>query len=263
VDMDETMEVPLRIGGYETMWGDLEEKRCRECGKLGHILSECEIHQENLKTRAHIRAVKEYQKGGPLRIIPQRSYAQMAKGKGPSDTESNGMTGQQQQQQEQRQQQQQEQRQQKQQEQRQQQQQQKKSEDNRNVQQETVNKQHNGMEKKINTLNETIIRMQEEQLQVSQMNCVLMSIVIQMFSQQMGITIPKELLLAAGLSTEVNRNAMKSKKGTSAMTQNIPSTNDSLGMMMDIITQMSASQAKRHPIPIVTTNGQQPNTTPK
>ncbi|KAF9339810.1 hypothetical protein BGX26_009222, partial [Mortierella sp. AD094] len=129
VDMEETMEVPLRIGGRETMWGDSEEKRCRECGKLGHILRECEIHQENLKTRAHIRAVKEYQKGGPLRITPQRSYAhaaQVAKGKGPNDTERNGMTGQQQQQQ-------QEQKQQQQQEQKQhQQQQQKKSEDNRN-----------------------------------------------------------------------------------------------------------------------------------
>ncbi|KAF9343663.1 hypothetical protein BGX26_005398, partial [Mortierella sp. AD094] len=260
VDMDETMEVPLRIGGRETMWGDSEERRCRECGKLGHIQRECEIYQENMKTKAHIRAVKEYQKGGPLRIAPQRSYAQTAKGKGPSDTESNRTTGQQQQQgqeQKQQQQQRQEQRQQ------QQQQQQKKSEENRNVQQETVNKQNNTMEKKINQLNETIIRMQEEQQQTSQMNSVLMSIVIQMFSQQMGITIPKELLLAAGLSTEVNRNAMNSKKGTSTMTQNIPSTNDSLGMMMNLITQVSATQAKRHPIPTVTTNGQQPNDSQK
>ncbi|KAF9368244.1 hypothetical protein BGX21_006713, partial [Mortierella sp. AD011] len=171
-------------------------------------------------------------------------------GKGRSDTESKGAIGQQQQ--EQKQQQQQEQK-----------QQQKKSEDNRNAQQETVNKQNNAMDKKINQLNETILRMQEEQHQISQMNSILMSMVIQMFSQQMGITIPKEQLMAAGLSPEVNRNAMKSKKGTSPITQNVPPTNDSLGKIMELITQTLSSQTKRHPIPTVTTNGQQPNTSQK
>jgi len=90
------------------------------------------------------------------------------------------------------------------------------------------------MEKKIVQLQETIVRMQEEQHQLAQANQLLMSIMIQMFSQQMGITVPKEQLLAAGLSADVNRNAMKTKKDSTAKVQGIPPTNELIASMMSI-----------------------------
>ncbi|KAF9148080.1 hypothetical protein BGX20_006465 [Mortierella sp. AD010] len=104
------------------------------------------------------------------------------------------------------------------------------------------------MEKKISQLHETIHRLQEEQQQVTHMNSVLMSMVIQMFSQQMGITIPKEQLQAAGLSTDISRNAMKTKKDQSGSTQSVPQTNESLGMLMTLLNA-SKTTAKRHELP--------------
>ncbi|KAF8953809.1 hypothetical protein BGZ46_003133 [Entomortierella lignicola] len=231
-DMESNMEVPVRLGGHETNWGDREEKRCRECGKLGHIQRECEVYIELQTTRAHIKAVKEYQKGGPLKITGQKSYAEMAMGNKAKNAGNKERQHQQQTQQQPTQHQQ--------------------KEDSNAAQQNATNKLLNTMEKKISQLHDTIHRLQEEQLQVTQMNSVLMSMVIQMFSQQMGITIPKEQLQAAGLSTDISRNAMKNKKDTSAAKTSIPQTNESLGLLMTLLNA-SKTQTQRHQLPETST----------
>ncbi|KAG0010512.1 hypothetical protein BGZ80_001428, partial [Entomortierella chlamydospora] len=146
------MESTVRLGGHETIWGDKEEKRCRECGKLGHLQRECEIYIAQRATRAHIKAVKEYQKGGHLRIIGQKSYAEIATDSKTKNAESK--IGQQQQQPQPHQQ---------------------KEEENKATQHNATTKLLNSMEKKISQLHETIHRLQEEQQQVTHMNSVLMS----------------------------------------------------------------------------------------
>ncbi|KAG0346574.1 hypothetical protein BGZ54_005185, partial [Gamsiella multidivaricata] len=219
--MEKNMAVPLRLGNYDTVWGDREEKRCRECGKLGHIQRECSIFQEHQRTKAHIRAVKEYQKGGPMRVTTQKSFAQITKGSGADNVQGNEHQGQQQQQQ---------------QPQQQPAQQQQQQGGNSTVNNTSTIKQNNALEKKVTQLQETIVRMQQEQQQVAQTNQLLMSIMIQMFSQQMGITIPKEQLLAAGLSADVSRNAMKSKRDPSTKTQDIPPANETLASLMTLLS---------------------------
>ncbi|KAF9176414.1 hypothetical protein BGZ49_006293, partial [Haplosporangium sp. Z 27] len=64
----------------------------------------------------------------------------------------------------------------------------------------------------------------------------------------MGITIPKEQLQAAGLSTDISRNAMKNKKDTSAAKTSIPQTNESLGLLMTLLNA-SKTQTQRHQLP--------------
>ncbi|KAF9895662.1 hypothetical protein BX616_009122, partial [Lobosporangium transversale] len=116
--------------------------------------------------------------------------------------------------------------------------------------------QHNGqnkamqnvLEKKIGQLQETIVRMQQEQLQLAQTNQMLMSIVIQMLSKNMGITVPKEQLMAVGLSADTSRSAMKSKKGQNSSGLAIPDTNETLAAIMALMGPPRAAE-KTVPLP--------------
>ncbi|KAF9082306.1 hypothetical protein BGX27_004579 [Mortierella sp. AM989] len=116
------------------------------------------------------------------------------------------------------------------------------------AQQAGANKQHNTLEKKITQLHETITRLQEEQHQVAQTNSILMSIIIQMFSQQMGMTIPKEQLLAAGLSSDISRNAMKSKKETDSKNGSAPPAHETLGLLLKLVSDTKTTTT-RHQLP--------------
>jgi hypothetical protein len=230
-DMEKNMATPIRVGGRETVWGGIDDKRCRECGKEGHIQRECPIYIEQKRTRDHVKAVKEYQKGGLLRVTNQRSYAQIASNSNNTSQRTSVpvppvATSQQQ-----------------------------KTTaeptptDEKSVQQTTTNKHLNAMEKKITQLHETIAHLQEEHHKVSQMNTLLMSMVVQMFSQNMGITIPKEQLQAAGLSPEINRNAKKNNNSSSPTTPTLPQTNESLAMIMQLLCNQSQSTRQQHPLP--------------
>ncbi len=85
-DLDKTTATPVKIGEIKAIWGSTEEKRCRECHKLGHIQRECEIYKEVLKTKEHVKMVREYQRGGPLRVTKERSYASLAGGSNNAQT---------------------------------------------------------------------------------------------------------------------------------------------------------------------------------
>ncbi|KAG0283254.1 hypothetical protein BGZ98_006407, partial [Dissophora globulifera] len=76
-DMKKAMETPVKIGDAAMFWGDKDEKRCRQCNKMGHIMRECRVYQEMQKTKEHMRAVKEYQRGGALRVTSQQSFAKI------------------------------------------------------------------------------------------------------------------------------------------------------------------------------------------
>jgi hypothetical protein len=225
-DRRKNIETTVKIGGQDAYWADTEDKRCRECGKTGHIQKNCEVFIERMNTRAHIKAVKEYQKGGPLRVINRStSYAQAA-----TPVRTQKTVNQQQQQQ-----------------------QQglavpPKTEEKKSGINSATNSTLTNMEKKIGQLNDTIIRLQEEHRRVSQMNSMLMNMMIQMFSSSMGLTIPKEQLQALGLGTDISRIATKGKKNEALEAQFIPQANESLALLMQILNNHQ-SDNKRHQLP--------------
>lgn len=220
-DMKSNMEKPVRVGGYDTHWGSTEEKRCRECGQLGHIQRQCPVFEERLKTKEHIRAVKEYQKGGALKVTKQISFAQMAKNDNQSNNQESRPSGQSQADTDAKQ----------------TQEKQTQETHSQEKQEHKAHGQHMGkMDKQITELQRTIVRMQEEQQKMAQTNQVLMTILLQVITQQNGITLPKELLAAAGLSTEVHRNLPKGKKDAAGVSASIPPTNESLAGLLGLLS---------------------------
>ncbi|KAG0196191.1 hypothetical protein BGX28_010454 [Mortierella sp. GBA30] len=217
--MEEMTATPVSIGEAEAFWGTIEEKRCRECSKIGHLQRECEIYKEVLKTKEHIRMVKEYQKGGALRVTKERTFAEMAGGSNSAvagKQQQNGGT----------------------------QHVTKTAATERKMDKEETTAQPkfvSNMEKKMNTLMETITRLQEEQQKMAAMNQILMQMVITMVSNNMGMSLPTELLASAGLSTDLSRNAMKGKakngNGKGVIVDGIPPTNESLAGIMALLPQ--------------------------
>ncbi|KAF9897712.1 hypothetical protein BX616_005108, partial [Lobosporangium transversale] len=64
---------------------------------------------------------------------------------------------------------------------------------------------------------------------------ILMSIVIQMLSKNMGITDPKEQLMAVDLSADTSRSTMKSKKGQNTSGLVILDTDKTLSTIMALM----------------------------
>lgn len=216
--MEKMTATPVMIGETEAIWGNTDEKRCRECSKVGHIQKDCEIFKEVLKTKEHIKMVREYQRGGPLRVTKERSYASLAGGSSNAQPESQQHKGTQQ--------------------------------PIEATQQSTKAPanvtiepamQPKGLEKKMTKLMETIDRMQEEQHRLASMNQVLLQMVITMISSNMGMSLPAELLVSAGLSTDLSKNSMKGKaksvSGSGGNKSGLLSTNESLAGIMDVITK--------------------------
>ncbi|KAI1315835.1 hypothetical protein EDD11_000269, partial [Mortierella claussenii] len=195
-EMEKNMATPVRINGHDTIWCDKEEKRCRECHQLGHLQRECAAYQERLSIKEHIRAVKEYQKGGALKVTKQRTFAQIASSNGTETNQKivqNGQTHQQQQKQQQQ------------------------------------NHGQQGVDDRLITtlmsLQETINRMDQRQRELTEQCSALTAIVLHMMQENKGSTVPKEMLQAAGLSTELHRNVTKADKGKGkAVDLGIPET---------------------------------------
>ncbi|KAF9950689.1 hypothetical protein BGZ72_007679 [Mortierella alpina] len=220
-DMEKTTSTPVKIGEVKAIWGSTEEKRCRECHKLGHIQKECDIYKEVLKTKEHVKMVREYQRGGPLRVTKERSYASLAGGSDAQQQMSQQQTG---------------------------------------TEQATVSTQqaaketskgtavpvtqHKGIEKKMNELKDTIDRLHEVQQQLMAQNQVLMQLVIAMLSNNMGVSVPAETLMLAGLSGDPSKNAMKSKAKSAGggIAAGILQTNESLAGIMGLITNNKSAQ---------------------
>ncbi|KAF9895581.1 hypothetical protein BX616_009356, partial [Lobosporangium transversale] len=136
-------------------------------------MRECEVFIALQETKQHIKAVKEYQKGGALKVVPQLSYAKAATGKSGSVTQSN---------------------------------QQKAQEEKTNTQSSgqtnVIGKNSNtgAVDKKIQQLVDTVERLQEEQQQLRAQNSLLIQMLIGMMSQHLGMDFAAEHLKAAGLS---------------------------------------------------------------
>jgi hypothetical protein len=225
-DMATLMATPVRIGDREMFWGDKHEKRCRQCHQLGHIMKDCQVYQEVLETRAHMKAVRAYQRGGTMRVSPQRSFANIV---------GNASVHQQQQQPQQ----------QTQHVQQQQQPQQAQHAANRhetttgsNEHGQNPNKFSNEYDKKFNQMNATINRLLEEQERITSMNKVLMHLVIQMISSNMGQSVSPDLLEAAGLGSDICRVATgpTPKKGK-GKAKDMLSINESLAGINAKITE--------------------------
>jgi hypothetical protein len=218
---------PVKIGEIEAQWGNTDEKRCRQCGKVGHLQRECEIYKEVMKTKEHVKMVREYQKGGALRVTSERSFAQMATGMNqkaakatPTNTESKTNTS-------------------------------------------DATKLNTAVDKKINMLTDTINRLQEQQQQMAAMNRVLMQLVITMMSNNMGMTLPAELLVAAGLSPDVSRNVQKGKnknEGKGVQMEGIPPTNESIAGIMSLISKNKGSPTNQHANTQIASHGPQTQT---
>ncbi|ORY93676.1 hypothetical protein BCR41DRAFT_365574, partial [Lobosporangium transversale] len=157
--MAEIITKPVKIGGIETFWGDRDDKRCRQCHKPGHIMRECEVFIALQETKQHIKAVKEYQKGGALKVVPQLSYAKAATGKSGSVPQSN---------------------------------QQKAQEEKTNTQSSgqtnVIGKNSNtgAVDKKIQQLVDAVERLREKQQQLRAQNSLLIQMLIGMMSQHLG-----------------------------------------------------------------------------
>ncbi|KAK3818511.1 MAG: hypothetical protein J3Q66DRAFT_400025 [Benniella sp.] len=224
-EMNAMVTTPVKIGDQEMFWGDRHEKRCRQCHKLGHIKRECGVYKEVLETKAHMRAVREYQRGGGMKVSPLRSFAQVA---GNSSTDRNenkqqqntaqlrqekpdtnhGQTSTQ-------------------------------SQTQSQAQTQAQTKHIIENDKKINNMNATIERMAEELREVHAMNKLLTQLVITMISNNMGSSVPPELLAAAGLGEDVNRVAMgtKPRKDKGKGVRDIPSSTESIaGINAKIMT---------------------------
>ncbi|KAF8918801.1 hypothetical protein BGZ58_004775, partial [Dissophora ornata] len=214
--MKKMMESPIKIGEIQLHWGDREERRCRQCGNLGHIMKECNVFKELQKTREHMRAVKEFQKGGALRVTPRKSFAAVAGGNENKDS------GNQQQQQTSAKQ---------------------SGSDSNTTSAQT--RQSAAVDKKINQLTETVERLQAEQRQLVQQNSVLLQLVVTMMTQHLGVSIPAEQLVAAGLSADINRNTPKTKNGKSVQVQGLPSTNELLANVMTTIVTAQNTKAEK------------------
>jgi len=241
--MKKMMESPIKIGDIQLHWGDREEKRCRQCGNLGHIMKECNVFKELQKTREHMRAVKEFQRGGALKVTSRKSFAVVAGGnenkdsgnQQPKEQETQKTQGQQQTTAKQ------------------------SGMDNNITPAQT--KQSAAVDKKINQLTETVERLQAEQRQLVQQNSVLLQLVVTMMTQHLGVTIPAEQLVAAGLSADINRNAPKTKNGKSTAVQGLPSTNELLAKVMATIVTVQNTKAEKKKgegVGATTNNGQSP-----
>jgi len=224
-EMNAIVNTPVKIGDQEMFWGDRHEKRCRQCHKLGHIKRECGVYKEVLETKAHMKAVREYQRGGGMKVNPLRSFAQVA---GNSSTDRNenkqqqntaqprqekqntnhGQTSTQ-------------------------------SQTQTQAQTQAQTKYNNDIDKKFNQMNATIERLAEEQRELHAKNTILMQLVIAMISNGMGTSVSPELLAAAGLGGDVNRVAMgpKPRKDKGKGVHDIPSSNESIaGINAKIVT---------------------------
>ncbi|CAO3570247.1 unnamed protein product [Mortierella alpina] len=233
-DMVKTTATPVKIGEDKAIWGTTEEKRCRECHKLGHIQKECEIFKEVLRTKEHVKMVREYQRGGPLRVTKERSYASLA------GSNNNAQSGTQQQNGTE-----------------------KPTTATAPAQQQTAastsgtadtGSLFKKWEKTTNELQETIVRLQAAQQELAARNQLLMQLILHMLAQNMGMSTPPELLMQVGLSGDPSKNVMKSK-GKSAKTDstaNILPTNESLAGIMALVTGKKAA----HVLPTVQGKGQ-------
>ncbi|KAF9555306.1 hypothetical protein EC968_009017, partial [Mortierella alpina] len=217
-DLEKMTASPVKIGETKAIWGSTEEKRCRECHKLGHIQKECEIYKEVLKTKEHVKMVREYQRGGPLRVTKERSYASLAGGSNHTQSGTQQQHG--------------------------------KENAATAVHQPAATKvttestpQPKGWEKKMNELNTTIDRLAAEQQKLMAQNQVLLTMVISMISNHMGMSLPAELLQLAGLSGDLSKNAVKSKTKSagSGNAAGVLQTNESLAGIMSIITNTKAT----------------------
>ncbi|KAG0352913.1 hypothetical protein BGZ54_002515 [Gamsiella multidivaricata] len=161
-----------------------------------------------LNIKEHIKAVKEYQKGGALKVTKQQSFAQIASGSGTGTNQKDGQNGRTQQQQQQQQQ-------------KQQQQQQQKNQGQQGVDDRLITALVN--------LQETITRMDERQRELTEQCSALTAIVLHMMQENKASAVPKEMLQAAGLSTELHRNIIKTDKGKGkAVDTGIPGTHVSI-----------------------------------
>ncbi|KAI8595308.1 hypothetical protein EDD21DRAFT_359151 [Dissophora ornata] len=166
--------------------------------------------------KEHMRAVKEFQKGGALRVTPRKSFAAVAGGNENKDSEN--------------------------------QQQQQTSAKQSGSDSNTTSaqtRQSAAVDKKINQLTETVERLQAEQRQLVQQNSVLLQLVVTMMTQHLGVSIPAEQLVAAGLSADINRNTPKTKNGKSVQVQGLPSTNELLANVMTTIVTAQNTKAEK------------------
>ncbi|KAF9276709.1 hypothetical protein BGZ68_009831 [Mortierella alpina] len=213
-DMEKTTATPVRIGEVKAIWGSTEEKRCRECHKLGHIQKDCVVYEERMKTREHYKMVREFQRGGPLRVTKERTYASMAGGNTTAEQMGTQQIG---------------------------------TEQRAAVTQphSTANtgtkeqtQQQKGFEKKMSELKGTIDRLRSEHEELIALSRLLMKLVIEMISKNMGMSLHAEELVMAGLSGDPSKNAMKGKAKSvgSGSASGILPTNESLAEIMGIIT---------------------------
>ncbi|KAI7816412.1 hypothetical protein BC939DRAFT_508352 [Gamsiella multidivaricata] len=190
----------FHIKSAMSQFGDIEKISTRPCTK------------ERLNIKEHIKAVKEYQKGGALKVTKQQSFAQIASGSGTGTNQKDGQNGRTQQQQQQQQQ-------------KQQQQQQQKNQGQQGVDDRLITALVN--------LQETITRMDERQRELTEQCSALTAIVLHMMQENKASAVPKEMLQAAGLSTELHRNIIKTDKGKGkAVDTGIPGTHVSIDSLL-------------------------------
>ncbi|GJJ69415.1 hypothetical protein EMPS_01761 [Entomortierella parvispora] len=60
-------------------WVGLEEKACHLCGEVDHLRKDCVISKEMKEQKAHIRAVKAFQKGKALQVVQGRSFSDIVR----------------------------------------------------------------------------------------------------------------------------------------------------------------------------------------
>jgi len=80
--------------GTVLTWIGVTEKRCYVCGKEGHTQWRCPQTQEEKEQRQHLRNVKAFQKGGPIRLVDRRSFVQVMKGEREQNIMSENNSGQ-------------------------------------------------------------------------------------------------------------------------------------------------------------------------
>ncbi|KAG0041139.1 hypothetical protein BGZ83_002298 [Gryganskiella cystojenkinii] len=177
-----------------------------------------------------MRAVSTYQKGGALKVVSNRSFADILQGKQNHNTQE--------------------------------QKHQETQSKERQEQQSNAKKQeqhhHQAIDKKLKEQSDTIIRLTEEMRTMREQNSTLMQLFIIVVSQTSGINIPPELLKTAGLSTDIARNKMNQRTGSQK--SDTPSTNESIAGINKIITERQ--QHKPHIDPPMNPNhnnkGKQP-----
>lgn len=180
----------------QAYWVGLDEKRCYQCGESGHLRMECTVFQKVQETKEHQRAVTRYQKGGPLKVVSERSFSDILRGNKKKDSGENQEKNNKQEKTTQ--------------EHKPKEQEQKQEQQHKTT---TRDVQHQAIEKKMKSYTDTIVRMEDEMRAMRTQNTALFQLLIALISKTTEIDIAPEIMAAAGFSSDISRNKTGQKSG--------------------------------------------------